>query len=391
LRRSEGYYERVYASYEKRWLLGFRCEVPEGITMNVLFLRPQPAIRSLKFALGFRSIDADLRLYHGYTSKTVTEFYGYGDEYFEGFIKLDLNNLEDDIQEAVFRNHIDVIHSQNAPDFLTVSAIKAFDDVPVIHDNQDAISLRKTPYYLGADVVQQLVDERTANTGCDARIHVTAEMKTYIREKYGSKKDVVFCNYVSESMMPPVFKDKLSDKDGQVHIVYEGTLASLAGDHYDLRKIFQAIARYGIHVHIYDSHSNEDYQKLAEDNSFLHYHGHLDPRTLSEEMTQYDFGWSGFNVTKNKAHINVALPNKTFEYLACGLPVLSYPHEAQKKFIQKHGVGLVFNDLHEMQEKLANTNLVQKIRETVTRKRFCFTVERNIHKIMDLYHYVTAH
>jgi glycosyltransferase involved in cell wall biosynthesis len=345
----------------------------------------------LKYALGFRSIDADIRLYHGYTSKTLTELYGYGDEYFEAFIKLDLKNLEDDIQEAVFNHHIDIIHSQNAPDFLTVSAIKAFDDVPIVHDNQDAISLRKTPYYPSADVAQQLVDERIANEDCDARIHVTDEMRTYTQEKYGSKRDVVFRNYVSESMVPTVFKDKLSEKDGKMHIVYEGTLASLEGDHYDLRKIFTDIARYGMHIHIYDSHSNADYRRLAEDDACLHYHGHLDPRNLFEEMTQYDFGWSGFNVTKNEAHINVALPNKTFEYLACGLPVLSYPHVAQKKFIQKHGVGLVFNDLHEMQEKLANTNLVQKMHETVTRKRFCFTVERNIHKITDLYHYVLTH
>ena len=290
----------------------------------------------------------------------------------------------------MFSHHIDIIHSQNAPDFLTVSAIRAFDDVPVIHDNQDAISLRKTPYYPDADVAKQLVDERIANTRCDARIHVTNELCAYTQQKYGSKNDVVFCNYVSESMMPTVFKDKLSEKDRRVHIIYEGTLASLEGDHYDLRKIFQDIASYGIHVHIYDSHSNTDYQQLAEGDGFLHYHGHLGPRTLLEEMTQYDFGWSGFNVTKNKAHMDVALPNKTFEYLACGLPVLSYPHTAQKKFIQKHEVGLVFNDLDEMREKLADTELVHKIHETVIRKRFCFTVEQNIHKITDLYHNVLA-
>ena len=107
-------------------------------------------------------------------------------------------------------------------------------------------------------------------------------------------------------------------------------------------------------------------------------------------MTQYDFGWSGFNVSKNKAHVDVALPNKTFEYLACGLPVLSFPHEAQKKFIQKHGVGLVFKDLEEMQEKLVDNELVNTIYKTVIKKRFWFTVERNIHKITDLYHYVLA-
>ena len=358
--------------------------------MNVLFLRPQPAIRSLKYALGFKSVGVDIHLLHGYTSRTLTELYGHGDECFEKFIKLDPKDLEEEIREIVKSYHIDLIHSQNAPDLLTVAAIRSVDDLPIIHDNQDTISLRETPYYPGADVEKQLVDERMANEGCDARIHVTEKMMAYVQEKYGMKRDVVFYNYVSESMIPPFFKDKLSERDGEVHIVYEGTLASLDGDHYDLRKIFKDIASPGMHIHIYDSHSNKDYHKMAKGDDFIHYHGHLDPRNLFEEMTQYDFGWSGFNVAKNKAHMDVALPNKTFEYIACGLPVLSLPHEAQKKFIQKHGVGLVFNDLEEMQEKLADKEAVDRTRKTVFRKRFDFTVEKNIWAIVDLYHYVLA-
>jgi glycosyltransferase involved in cell wall biosynthesis len=358
--------------------------------MNVLFLRPQPAIRSLKYALGFNSVGADIRILHGYTSRTLAELYGHGDECFEKFIKLDPKHLEEAIREIVLSYHIDLIHSQNAPDFLTVAAIRSVDDVPIIHDNQDTISLRETPYYPGADVEKQLVDERMANEGCDARIHVTAEMMAYIQETYGMKRDVVFGNYVSESMMPTFFKEKLSERGGEVHIVYEGTLASLEGDHYDLRKIFTDIASLGMHLHIYDSHSNKDYQTLAKDDGYLHYHGHLEPRELFEELTQYDFGWSGFNVAKNKAHMDVALPNKTFEYIACGLPVLSFPHEAQKKFLQKHGVDLVFNDVDEMQEKLADKEAINRTRKTVFQKRFEFTVEKNIHEITDLYQYVLA-
>jgi hypothetical protein len=64
-------------------------------------------------------------------------------------------------------------------------------------------------------------------------------------------------------MIPPFLKDKLSERDGEVHIVYEGTLASLDGDHYDLRKIFKDIASHGMHIHVYDSHSNEDYKARA--------------------------------------------------------------------------------------------------------------------------------
>ncbi len=318
----------------------------------------------------------------------MTELYGYGDIYFEKFIKMDLKNLEKSINEIVSGYHIDLIHSQNAPDFLTVAAIRAVKDVPIIHDNQDAISLRKTPYYPGADMNKQLNDEQIANECCDARIHVTEELKAYVEKKYGRKMDVVFYNYVSESLMPSSFKEKLSDKDGQVHIVYEGTLASLQGDHYDLKSIFKAIASHSMNIHIYDSHSNDDYRRLAETDDFIHYHGHLDPRDLLDELTQYDFGWAGFNVAMNKPHMDVALPNKAFEYIACCLPILSYPHKAQKKFIKEHGVGLVFEGIDEIPKMLTNTEALNEIRKSVLKKRFEFTVERNIRKITNFYDYV---
>jgi len=357
--------------------------------MNVLFLRPQPGIRSLKYILAFRNIGFDVNIIHGYTCKTLTEYYGYGDEYFKKFVKLDLENLERDIRRVMKRYHIDLIHSHNAPDYLTVAAIRAVDDTPIIHENQDTISLRKTPYspgaYSGNDVKKQLMNERVANEQCDARIHVTEEMLEYIWEKYGSKRDIVFYNYMSESMMPNSFKEKLSKKDGDVHIVYEGSLSSFIGDHYDLAEIFEGIASHQLHIHIYAANPNLDYKNLAEKNSFIHYHGHLDPRQLFEEITKYDFGWAGFNDAKNKPHIDVALPNKTMEYFSCGLPTLSFPHKAQKSFIQKHGVGIVIEDLENLPEKLSDKNLLKNIRENIMRKRLQFTFEKNVDKIIDLY------
>jgi hypothetical protein len=330
-------------------------------------------------------VDASICLYHGYTGKTLTEFYGGGDEYFKKFIKLNIESLEKHIKKIVDRYHIQLIHSQNAPDFLTVAAIRSVANVPIIHDNQDCISLRKTPYSPDSNVENQLIEEKMANQCCSARIHVSDELRVYIQMKYGSKRDIVFSNYVSESMVPPLLKDRLSEKDGQVHIVYEGTLASLEGDHYDLREIFKDIALQKMPIHIYDSHANEDYRQLDATSKFIHYHAHLAPRRLLEEMTQYDFGWAGFNVTMNKAHLDVALPNKMYEYIASGLPVLSFPHKAQKTFLEKHGVGLVFKDFQDMQVKFTDKSLLKKVKKTVLKKRFQFTVERNIQKILDLY------
>jgi hypothetical protein len=353
--------------------------------LRVLFLRPQPAIRSLKYVLAFNHVNAQIEVYHGYTRKTLNELYGFGDEYFRKFVRLDPRRLVAELRRLVRDLSIDLIHSQNAPDFLTRAAVEATSEIPIIHENQDAISLSRTPYTPKSDLERELVDERIANKMCTARIHVSKGLMQHIQKKYGMKKDVVFPNYASKSLVPSSFKRKLSEVDGHIHIVYEGTLSSFPGDHYNLGGIFKNLARHGYHVHIYDSHNNQDYAKLADSNDSIRYHGHADPRELPVEMTQYDYGWAGFNVTRNKEHIDVALPNKLFEYLTSQLPILSFPHKAQKEFIEVNGVGLVFDNLNDLDQRTKDVGTIKRIRENVSKKRLEFTMEANIWTVLDLY------
>ena len=65
--------------------------------MNVLFLRPQPAIRSIKYALAFGASKADITCFHAYTGKTLTELYGYGDDLFQQMTPLRQSHLTQDL------------------------------------------------------------------------------------------------------------------------------------------------------------------------------------------------------------------------------------------------------------------------------------------------------
>jgi hypothetical protein len=353
--------------------------------MNLLFLRPQPAIRSIKYALAFRASKANINCFHAYTGKTLTALYGYGDELFQQMTPLRQSHLTQDLRQLVASYDIDLIHSQNAPDVLTRVAVTTIHDIPIIHENQDVISMRQTPYHPNADIPRQLRDERIANKECAARIHVSDPLRAYIQQQYGPKPEITFPNYVSTQFNPTSFQSKLSAKDGEIHIVYEGTLASYDGDHYDFREIFRSIAEHHIHIHMYDAHHNLEYQTLANSHEYIHYHGHVDPRDLSSALTQYDFGWAGFNHTKNQQHLDVALPNKLFEYLACGLPVLSFPHHAQQQFIETEQVGLTFHTIPEMVMKLQDTSLLPKLKTHVYAKRRNYTVERHIDSLLQFY------
>jgi len=357
------------------------------IMMRLLFLQPQPCIRALKLAKGLKgALGEDVSLVFGYLDKTLTELYGYGDEFFDEFVKL--GNPEKSISRLAQRYKPHVIHSHNAPDFLTVSAINAVDDIPVIHDTHDALTMRKMGYYAGDDEarIQEYADEeRIANEESDGRLYVTEGVGDYIRKRYTvDESDLVFRNYVSEDMIPCDLTGKLSDEDGEIHIVYAGTITSqIEGHHYDLREIFREIAEQGFHIHIYATREDEAYSLLAEGDDLVHYHGHFDRKTLMhDELQKYDFGWAGFNDVMNKEHLDVALPNKAIEYIACGLPVLTLPHKTLSEFVEEHKVGLVINSFDDMKEQLGESN---EIKEIVIKKRYEFTIENNINQLIQFY------
>lgn len=360
------------------------------ILMRLLFLEPQPCIRALKLAKGLKgALGEDVSLVFGYLDRTLTELYGYGDEFFDEFVKLSREDPEKGISELAERYKPDIIHSHNAPDFLTVSAINAVDDIPIIHDTHDVMTMRKMGYYVGDDedrIQKYAEEEKIANEESDGRLYVTEGVGDYIRKHYSvnPRPELVFRNYVSEDMMPWNLTDKFSDKDGEIHIVYAGTITSqMEGHHYDLRGIFREIAEQGFHIHIYAAREDEAYSLLAEEDDLVHYHGHFDRKTLMhDEIKKYDFGWAGFNDVMNKEHLDVCLPNKAIEYIACGLPVLTLPHKTLSMFVEEHKVGLVINSFDEMKEQLFESN---ELKEIVIKKRYEFTIENNINRLIQFY------
>ncbi len=99
---------------------------------------------------------------------------------------------------------------------------------------------------------------------------------------------------------------------------------------------------------------------------------------------QYDFGWAGFNDILNRVHLDTVLPNKLFEYIACGLPVISFPHKALKDFLETHRLGLVIEAVSGLAEQLRAPEM-ETVREKVRALRWDFTVESNLGRIVKIY------
>lgn len=358
--------------------------------MRVLFLQQQPCIRALKYAVGLRSSATSFELGFACQGRTLTEWYGSGDELFDRWWRLG-PDAGRDLARVVGEFRPDVIHSHNLPDALTVVALDVVDGaVPVVHDVHDLQSLRQTPYEDGfPEPTDPLLLEKLAVDGCDALIAVSDEMLDEVQARHGAPaRALAFPNYALRRDLPPVLPALDRPVGHPPRVVYQGTL-STNGGHYDLRDLFAGIVDQGLGLDVYPARPAPEYEALAAGRPSMTCHRMLKPRDLMATLPGYDFGWAGFNATLNRAHLDTALPNKVFEYVGCGLPVLTLGHLALRRFVTQEGVGVAFDGVDDLAGRLGQLD-VPSLRRRAAAARHRLTVEANIDRVVAVYEEVAG-
>jgi glycosyltransferase involved in cell wall biosynthesis len=358
--------------------------------MRILFLQQQPCVRALKYAVALRSAFPRLRLAFAYQGRTLTEWYGSGDELFERWWDLGSEPIRG-LRVAVEEFRPDLIHSHNLPDSLTAIALELFAGrVPVVHDVHDLQSLRRTPYEHGfPEPDEPLALEQLAIEGCSALVAVSEELLEEAHARYGvTAPTLAFANYALKRDLPSTLPPAERRNGHPPRFVYEGTL-STNGGHYDLREIFRAILGEGLSLDVYPSRPVPAYAELAAELPGLRVHPTLSPSRLLAALPAYDFGWAGFNSALNGAHLDTCLPNKVYEYLGCGLPVVTLGHRALSRLVGDGGLGLSLATLDDLVGQLSALDLVE-LRRRIAAARLELTVESNIHRLVELYEAVAG-
>ena len=370
--------------------------VTEKRELSLLFLQPQPSIRTLNYAKALKHVlGSKICVSLAHTGRQLTTLYGYGEEYFDNVSRRKGESHVSFVSKAIEEASPDIIHSHNAPDYLTIVAKKVSRDIPVVHDTHEVLSLHHSGFF-SSDNEESLsryaLDEKAANEGSDARVYASHGIRRYIQARYevNTDNDLVFQNYVSRSHLPRSSKKKLSEGDGGIHIAYVGCITSLVREsHYYLLDIFKELARHKLHIHIHPTSnfitgSNRAYKEVAAKSEFIHYHNHMDRRKLLTQLTRYDYGWAGLNATRNREHLEIALPNKVVEYVACGLPVLAFPHEAIEHFIERNGVGIVGKNIDDVARLLAELDS-SELGSNLEKCRRGVIIEEKIGQLIDFY------
>lgn len=300
------------------------------------------------------------------------------------------------LKHILKRLDVDIVHAHAEPNIVTEVAIR-YAQCPVIYDVHDFSSLRFGFEYV-SDKGQNA--ERYCLENASGIIHKGADLEIDYYRNAGYKITapvLQFQDYCVEEYIVKKPLPKLSDKDGEIHIVYTGMVvpmkASSKFKYAQFDELAEIFAAQQIHFHIYPVQYQKGslswYEDFARKTPYFHLHETLPIYKLTEEISQYDYGsWIQFTegTPVIQEYLNSAIGNKFFTYLEAGLPIIVRDQIAYgAKLIDQYGIGIAVS-----KDDLKNFNGIlekidKKLRHNVEKVREILSMKNQIHRLEDFY------
>ncbi len=192
-------------------------------------------------------------------------------------------------------------------------------------------------------------------------------------------------------------KRKLSDKDGEIHIVNPSAFYSGDSLIYDsMIPYMTQILKQRIHLHFYVSGNIEKIKEIGNKElasndkklmKYFHIHKFVPPEKLSEEISKYDFGLYITHYTDlvKKDMVKFTSGNKISSYMEAGIPfIVKEENKLNSNLAKKHGIGVVVKDINNMKKILEEFNL-DRAQKNVLKFREKYTFENHADEIIDFF------
>lgn len=270
-----------------------------------------------------------------------------------------------------FRGMVDLVHCHNEPDWMGPIVKEVLPDVPLVYDVHDLASMRDFAF-------EPMIEmEKDAMRAADAFVFVSQGYEREARDFHdipATKPSIVLYSYC--------FGGALAfDRYPRVRgVCYEGNLTTENHPKIAYRNHVYAAKFFRDH--------NIPFAVYGGDGATQHVYARegaicctsLSYSRLIGNLARWDWGFVGHaDYTKT---LEYCMPNKMFEYIAAGIPVICCNAPEAGEWAEENGVGVNIKSLHQIPEFY---NRHEELREVVEQKRKEFIMENEIPKLMDLY------
>lgn len=284
----------------------------------------------------------------------------------------------------------DVFHCHNEPSWFVTAVKEVFPNKPAIMDVHDSYLTRYTPDEVdekmekGEKAVRILTEERNNFQLADALDFPGESFADLVCGEFGLKQPrLVLPSYV------PLCFYQYTTRDWHGGLVYEGKVnlpEETKGMHFgfeycDYTDLMKRCKAMEMDFHLY---SGRDDAKFKEHFMEAFIHKPLAYEELLKSIGRHDWGLVG-NTIKTKQW-EVAVPNKMFEYISAGVPVVAMNAGVCSDFLLETGMGISVSGPEELGERWAEHRIC---RNQVIKKRREWAMDAHIHKLEDFYRALT--
>jgi len=326
-----------------------------------------------------------IRFFKGYGNQKIFSIYIF--QLLYNFIKFNYK-----FYSFVLRDEHDVIHCHdlNTLQFGIVSKLFKGKSVKLIYDAHEYETQRNLLHGLKQRML--IIKEKFLIRYCDRVVTVSNTIAEEYSRLYNIPKPTVILNCPvidpeSEIVRHDIFREKFNISDSTKIFLYQGYFSVGRGIEIILEAFNElnfkdiALVFMGEGAMIKEIKSNE----LYENSVYIH------PFVASDEIIKHtssaDYGISF--IEDISLSDRYCLPNKLFEYIAAGLPVITSGLPEMEKFVKIHGVGVssnensvsgfveAFGELINMDREALNKNIIK------TRKKYNWSTQEKI--LLNLY------
>lgn len=288
----------------------------------------------------------------------------------EPFETVSLFSVTKQLRESLklFGEAADIIHIHNEPSWMVMIAKEVLPNVPVVLDIHDAMIFRST------EDKYKSAEERIAFDMADGLVFVGEKCREIINPKV---PNCVLPSYVNEDFY------QFNSWQWIGGLAYEGRVDTPQQQdfmHYcNYVDLCNELKNVEIPFYVYTPKGGEEKIKACY-GSICNFRKPLPYDKLLPLLGCHDWGLCGNS--KPYREWDLAMPNKLFEYMAAGIPIIALNCGEVADFVEKYGVGIVVKSVSEIKDRWEERQECQK---NVFLKRFDFTMEKNIGVLEDLY------
>lgn len=315
----------------------------------------------------------------------VSKISGHLESYKSVAIASDIEQLSETLR--IYSKEVDVFHVHNEPSYY-VSLIKEVCDKPVILDVHDSYLARITPeehdkmMEEGRFQLRVSVEERNNFQLADALVFPSQRFADLICNEYKlTQPRVILPSYVPRMFYFYDMREWLGGLvyEGKVNLPSELKHGAAAGfrycDYLDLAKKSREMK---MDFHLYAGRDGQNFKDAYNPYAVVH-----KPQIYSDLikcLSRHDWGLVG-NISSTPEW-EVAMPNKLFEYVAAGTPIVAMNASECAELVLKWGIGISVKSLEELAERWSEHRVCRN-RLLQVRREFC--MENHVNRLYELY------